>query len=163
MFTKDTRTFQEKLTLGQEKENMLIDILNLSGFKARSYNDKEVTDIDVELVDDNILIDSKYMGTPFYSSYKYAGIQPADCLTISKKYVNIYDQKEKERGKEVWVACFVDYNNYNVYELVFFKNSYLKDLVDNSNDSNYKLHFNRNQGFSLNFFLNYLKMQRKFK
>lgn len=159
MYKNDTRTFQEKLSLGQEKEDMLVEMLNWSGFSARRNNEESVTDIDIELIDDFIYIDSKLMETPFYKSQQYTGITPENCLTMQVRHINAYAHKQKRTGKETWIACFVDYKDFNVHELVFFKNSKLKELVDKTGSTT-KLHFNRQNGFSFNFFLDYLNMRK---
>lgn len=153
-------SFEERLKMGEEKENFLLDILNLSGFEARKHNVKDIKDIDIELVNENILVDSKYMETPFYKSFEYTGIQPFNCLTVKVNHINKYAKKEKETGKEVWIACFICYKDYDIYELRFFKNSYLKNLVD-AKKANYKLHFDRRAGKDLRFFLNYLATKRE--
>lgn len=162
MFERDNRGFYEKLALGIEKEIMLTGMLNWSGFKARRNNEESVTDIDIELIDDNIYIDAKFMETPFHKAFQYTGIQPENCLTLQTRHIKNYADKERTTGKEVWVGCFINYADYNVHELLFFKNSKLKQLVDKQ-PSAQKLHFNRKEGISFSSFLNYLNINREMK
>lgn len=159
MFTKDTRTFEEKLKIGNEKEEMLIDFLNLCGIKSKKNNETDVTDVDIELTIDNIFLDCKYLETPYHMAFRDTGIQPANCLTLKVRHINNYAKKQFETGKEVWVACIVDYIDYDIYELVFFPNSYLHNLVL-QNKSEYKLHVDRRNGIDLYEFLNYTKSKR---
>lgn len=159
MFTKDTRTFEEKLKIGNEKEEMLLDVLNLSGIKSEKNNEENVKDIDIVLVDDQMFIDCKYMETPYFMAFRDTGIQPANCLTVTTRHINNYAMKQLNTGKEVWVACIVDYVDFDVYELVFFKNSYLHSLIKDKNQ--YKIHFDRRDGIDLHGFLNYIKSKRK--
>lgn len=162
MYRSDTRNFHEKLAIGQEKEDMLVDMLNWSGFNAKRNNEEAVTDVDIELLEDSIYLDAKLMETPFYKAKEYTGFLPENCLTMQVRHINAYAHKEQRTGKEVWVACFVDYKDFDVHQLVLFKNSKLKELVDKSK-VNTKLHFDRRDGHSFGFFLNYLDMKRKIR
>lgn len=162
MYHQDTRTFQEKLAIGQEKEDMLVEMLNWSGFKAQLNNEEMVTDIDIELPEDSIYLDAKFLETPFYKAHQYTGILPENCLTLQSRHINAYAYKEQRTGKKVWIACFVDYKDFNVHELIFFQNSKLKKIADKS-ETNSKVHFDRRDGHSFSFFLNYLNTQKQLR
>lgn len=164
MFSPDTRSFEEKLEIGNDKEELLVEILNLSTVPARLNNEEDVKDVDIELTYDEMYVDSKYCETPFYYSKKYVGIDAEDCLTISQKHVKKYAAKEKETGKKTWVGFLVDYKDFGIYEYRFFPVSYLMYLIENNiNVRNDKLHVNRREGRDLYSFLDYIKKVRKIK
>lgn len=152
---KDDKDFHEKLAIGLSKENMLIDILNLSGIPASKYNVENVKEIDIELHEDNLLIDCKYMLTPYHLAYSDVGIQAMNCLTFSERHIKSYEKKEELTNKKVWLACIIDYKEYDVYELRFFPNSYLRNAGLSSKDN--KIYADRRNGKNFYEFMSYVK------
>lgn len=158
---KDDKDFYEKLALGLDKENMLIDILNLSGIPASKYNIENVREVDIELHEDNIFIDCKYMMTPYHMAYSDVGIQAMNCLTFSERHIKSYEQKERLTGKKIWLACMVNYKEYDIYELRFFPNSYLSNAELTSKDN--KIYTDRRNGKDFYWFMSYLKNLKSMK
>ena len=56
-----SRTFRERLELGQNKEHYVNDILNLSGIKSEPNNKSNIYDMDLYLPDHDIYMDVKYL------------------------------------------------------------------------------------------------------
>lgn len=165
MHQNDTRTFEEKLLVGQKKENYLIDILNLCGVPAKLNNEDNVFDIDIELTYDDMFVDCKLIETPFIKAREFVNIDPDKCLPINVKHIKTYAEKERTTGKKAWVAFFIDFNIYNVYELVFVPNSQLLHLMNNHPEKikNGKISFDRTIGRDMHSFLEYTKQIRKIK
>lgn len=98
-YKPDTRTFKEKLEIGNRKEEYLVDILNLSKVPAKLNNTTKVTDIDIELTNDDMYIDCKLIETPFYKAREFTGIDPDKCIPISVRHIKSYEKIETSTGK----------------------------------------------------------------
>lgn len=163
------RDFIERLTLGQNYEMRLKDILNDHGVPAKLNNEDNVYDIDLELYDDNMYVDSKFVKTAYTNSFKEYGILPENCMLINVNHVEKYHEKEKSTGKTVWIAFFVKYDDYKVKDLVFVPNSYLMYLINKARESKLniirdgKFRVNRTYCRSLDEFLNYIDQVREIK
>lgn len=164
-YPRDNRTFKERLKIGNEKEKYLVDILNLCGVPARLNNTRSVTDIDIELTTDDIFVDCKLIETPFYKAKEYTGIDPDKCIALNTRHIKAYQKKEKETGKKCWIAFFIDFKPFEVYELVFLPNSYVAHLVDNNLTPvvNDKINIDRTICRDVTSFLNYIKDAREIK
>ncbi|AEO93928.1 gp685 [Bacillus phage G] len=163
MYKKDNRTFNEKLEIGNKKEDELVEILNWCGIPARINNKENVRDIDIELTYDDMFVDCKLVETPFYKSKQYVNIDPDKCLPMNVSHIQAYDKKEKATGKKCWVAFFVNFKDFNVRELIFIPNSQLVYLVNNGliKAHNDKVSFSREIGRDVYSFLDYVKQLRK--
>lgn len=164
-FQKDTRTFEERLEVGQQKEIYLVDILNLCGVPAKRNNDGNVYDIDLELTYDDMFMDCKLAETPFHKAKEILGIDPDKCLPMQVRHIRNYEQKEKETGKPSWIAYFVDFKDYNVYELIFIPNSQLVHLINTYPEKikDGRISFDRSIGRDMHTFLSYIKQIRNIK
>jgi hypothetical protein len=164
MFQPDTRTFAERLQVGNEKEEYLVDILNLCMVPAKLNNETVVTDVDIELTADDMYVDCKYIETPFMKAKQYTGIEADSCMLINKKHVEAYAKKEEETGKKVWVAFLVDFEVFGVHELRFVPNSYLMHQIKlGKNLNGNKLNVDKNVGRDMYSFLDYVYKMRKIK
>jgi len=164
-FQKDTRTFAERLEVGNKKEVELVDILNWCGVPAKINNDDDVYDIDIELTYDNMFVDCKFAETPFYKAQQFVGIDADKCLPMTVRHIRAYEQKEKITGKKCWVAFFVDFADFDVHELVFIPNSQLVHMIDTNPGMvhNGRISFDRTIGRDMHLFLDYVKQIRKIK
>lgn len=161
---KDERSFQEKLKIGNDKEELLVELFNSKGIVAKLNNEENVKDVDIELTNDNIYVDSKYLESEFMWSKQFTGIEPENCLLINKSHIESYANKELNTGKKVWVAFLIDYRSFGIYEYRFFPNSYLvhqlKNTVSWKED---KLNVDRQFGMDFKSFLDYLSKLRVIK
>ncbi|MDF2534284.1 MAG: hypothetical protein K0R18_441 [Bacillales bacterium] len=164
MYQSDSRSFEEKLKIGNDKEDLLVELLNLNGVPSKLNNEEDVKDIDIELVYDEMYVDSKYLESEFMWSMQHTGIEPENCLLINKSHVEAYAKKEANTGKKVWVAFLVDFKKFGIYEYRFFPNSYLIHKIQNSGPlKNNKLNVSRIEGKELKAFLDYVNLLRAVK
>lgn len=154
--------FEARLQLGNQKEEYVCDILNLIGLECKQNNLINVTNIDLILENYNILIDVKYVNTPFRNSLRLVGIETQNCLPITKKYIKKY--LEEQQDKEAWICFYIKFDEYNINELKFIpveKLNYLNNK--NTNYVNYNiLNIDKNECYSTFEFLNYCKAKREF-
>ena len=148
--------FYKQLKIGNEKEKYISEILNLCNIKTVQNNEEEVTDIDLMLPLHKIVMDVKFINTPFNNSQNYVDIPPQDCIPINVSHVNNYYQKQLTSGNEAWVCFLIKFDKYNINEIKFIPVNYLKYLIDNNGKiRNKKLNFNRNDCYDMKYFLNY--------
>lgn len=121
-------TFEERLKLGNDKELYVNDILNLSGLSSKINNIDNVKDIDL-YVNDCVYIDVKYLERVFNDSYFYTDINPCDCLMIDKIHFKNYMTKQRETNKSVWIAFFINFKEFDIFELRFIQLNKIHDLI----------------------------------
>lgn len=164
-FQKDTRTFYEKLEVGNQKEDELVEILSWCGVPAKRNNDGDVKDIDIELTYDDMFVDCKFAETPFLKAKQYVGIDADKCLPINVTHIRAYEKKERDTGKKCWIAFFIDFKKFGVHELVFIPNSQLVHFIKEHPEKikNGRVSFSKEIGRDMHSFLDYVKQIRKIK
>lgn len=149
--------FYERLKIGNEKEKYIVEILNLIGLKFEMNNLQNVTDIDLKMDELKIIMDVKYIHTPFFNSETFTGITPDNCLPLSIKHINTYYQKQQNDNYEAWICFLINLEEFNINEIKFVPVSYLKHLIETGTGSitNGKLNIDRNVCSNTYSFLDY--------
>lgn len=155
--------FNTQLKIGNEKENYVCDILNLCGLKTTTNNNVNVKDIDLKINDLDILLDVKFINTPFNNSKLFVGIEPQDCMPINVKHINTYYDKEIAEKKQSWVCFLVKFDLFNINELRFIAVSHLKYLIESGNGKirKGKLNLDRNLCYDMTAFLKFCEKRKE--
>ncbi|MNJ90008.1 hypothetical protein D3C87_75990 [compost metagenome] len=161
---KNDIEWKKRLKLGNDKEDLLVGTLNLNGIAARLNNVENNKDVDIELFEDELYVDSKYIETVFLWSKQFTGIEPENCLPLNKTHIESYDKKEKQSGKKVWIAFLVDFKQFGIYEYRFFPNSYFVHQLNHglvAKDN--KINVDRTKGYTFDVFKKYIGDLRKIR
>lgn len=152
-----TTKFYEQLKIGNKKENYVCNVLNICGIPTNLNNLEDVTDIDLTLPAHEIIMDVKFLNTPFNNSKSYVDIDPENCILINVNHVRRYYEKEQRDKLQSFVCFLIKYDLYNVNEIKFIPVSYLIYLIDSGKGKirNGKLHLSRNECHDMRWFLNY--------
>lgn len=162
--SKDKRKFSERLEIGNNKEDLLVSILNLNGIPAKLNNTENVKDVDIELTRDNMYIDSKYCESEFLWSKQFTGIEPENCFLINKTHIDSYAKKELATNKRVWIAFLIDFKKFGIYEYRFFPNSYFVHKINSGiKIKDNKINVDRTEGYTFDVFKKYINDLRDIK
>ncbi|MFW6242951.1 MAG: hypothetical protein ACOC2W_02235 [bacterium] len=107
---RKVKTFNDRLQDGNDKEDLVKDILNLSGIQCRLNNNNNPLDIDLYLPNDNLYIDVKHLKSHFDGTHYLPFLTAENNLIISLKHLKNYQKKQKKTGIKAWIAFLVDYN-----------------------------------------------------
>lgn len=154
--------FYKKLKLGNKKEKMVCDILNLCGINCELNNLGNVKNIDLKSDDLKMIIDVKYIHTPFFNSESYFGINSANCLPIKIRHVNNYYNEEIQSNSQAWVCFLVDFDEYNIHEIRFIPVSQLKHIVNcgKGRIRNGNLNIDKDICYNMQKFLNFCEKRK---
>lgn len=154
--------FYAQLKIGQEKEKEIRNFLQLSGINCIQNNNQNIKDIDLYLPNINVLMDIKYLKTPFNASDIFVHIDSKDCITINNRHIDTYYKQQQISNKQVWVCFYINYKQFNIKELRFAP---IKQLVKIKSLSksvyNDRTHLDKNQLISIENFIRYCKLKNQ--